>query len=114
MSESCFCGVHSDEMKGLQFAVQSPNGLSHAEPVTILYCLICDSPNLEGQVPLFISPKEQGGPVIPQGTWYPLCHLLRLAGLWWRYSSPLPTWRARSMYVYPPVNQSVCLGVERL
>jgi hypothetical protein len=30
----------SDERTGLQFAVQSLNGPSRAEPVTILYCLI--------------------------------------------------------------------------
>jgi hypothetical protein len=36
----------SDERTGLQFAVQSHNGSSRAEPVTILYCLIWDSPNL--------------------------------------------------------------------
>jgi hypothetical protein len=44
------CGVLSDERTGLQFAVQSLNGPSRAEPVAILYCLIWDSPNLEGQV----------------------------------------------------------------
>jgi hypothetical protein len=33
-------GALSDERTGLQFAVQSPNGPSRAEPVTILYCLI--------------------------------------------------------------------------
>jgi hypothetical protein len=30
------CGALSDERMGLQFAVQSLNGPSHAEPVTIL------------------------------------------------------------------------------
>jgi hypothetical protein len=33
-------GTLSDERTGLQFAVQSLNGLSSTEPVTILYCLI--------------------------------------------------------------------------
>jgi hypothetical protein len=41
-------------------------------------------------------PQEQGGPVIPPGTGFPL-----LAGLWWRYSNPLSTWRVRSPYIYP-------------
>jgi hypothetical protein len=45
----CYClkfavlflwGAISDERTGLQFAVQSLNGLSRAEPVAILYCLI--------------------------------------------------------------------------
>jgi hypothetical protein len=35
-------------------------------------------------------PQEQGGPVIPSGTGFPFCRLLRLAGLWWRYSNPPP------------------------
>jgi hypothetical protein len=33
-------GALSDERTGLQFAGQSFNGLSYAEPITILYCLI--------------------------------------------------------------------------
>jgi hypothetical protein len=49
----------SDERTGLQFAVQSLNGPSRAEPVTILYCLIWDSPNLEDQVPIFISVRNR-------------------------------------------------------
>jgi hypothetical protein len=45
----CYClkvavlflwGALSDERMGLQYAVQSLNGPSRAEPVTILYCLI--------------------------------------------------------------------------
>jgi hypothetical protein len=34
--------------------------------------------------------QEQGGAVISRGTGFPLCHLLGLAGLQWRYSNPLP------------------------
>jgi hypothetical protein len=35
-------------------------------------------------------PQEQGGPIIPTGTGFPLRRLLRLAGLRWRYSNPPP------------------------
>jgi hypothetical protein len=35
-------------------------------------------------------PQEQGGSVTLLGTLFPLCHLLRLAGLRWRYSNPPP------------------------
>jgi hypothetical protein len=49
-------GALSDKGTGLQFLVQSLIGPSHAEPVTILYCLIWDFPNLEGQVPVLIYP----------------------------------------------------------
>jgi hypothetical protein len=43
--------------------------------------------------------QEQGAPVIPPGTGFPLHHLLRLTGLQWRYSNPPPTWRDRSLYI---------------
>jgi hypothetical protein len=42
-------------------------------------------PNLEGQVPVFISPRKRGDSVIPPGTRFPFRCLLRLAGLRWRY-----------------------------
>jgi hypothetical protein len=38
---------------------QSPSFPSPAELITIFYCLIRDSPNLEGQVPIFVSPKNR-------------------------------------------------------
>jgi hypothetical protein len=46
-------GALSDDRTGLQFAVQSRNGASRSEPVTILYCLNWDPPNLEGLDPVF-------------------------------------------------------------
>jgi hypothetical protein len=55
----------------------------------ILLSEVRDSPNLEGQVPVFF-PQEQGGPVIPPGTGFPFRRLLGLAGLRWRYSIPPP------------------------
>jgi hypothetical protein len=57
---------------------------------TIFYRVVWDSPNLEGQVPVFICPRNRVPPVIPPGTGYPFCRLLRLAGLRWRYSNPPP------------------------
>jgi hypothetical protein len=37
--------------------------------MTIFYCLsFQSSPKLEGKVPVFIFPQEQGSPVIPPGT----------------------------------------------
>jgi hypothetical protein len=59
--------------------------------MTTFYCLRLEtSPNLEGQVSVFIHLQEQGGPVIPPGTGFPFCRLLRLAGLRPRYSKPPP------------------------
>jgi hypothetical protein len=49
---------------------------------------ICDSPTLE--VPVFTSPREEGGPVISPGTGFPLRRLLLLARLQWKYSNPPP------------------------
>jgi hypothetical protein len=40
--------------------------------------------------PRIYIPHEKGGPVIPPGTGFPFRCLLRLAGLWWRYSNPPP------------------------
>jgi hypothetical protein len=57
-------GALSDERTGLQFAVQSLNGPSRAEPITILYCVIWDS----GPGSRIYIPQEQGRPVIPPGT----------------------------------------------
>jgi hypothetical protein len=58
-------GALSDERTGLQFAVQSLNGPSRSEPVTLLYCLIWDSRNLEGQVPVFISRRNRVAQLYP-------------------------------------------------
>jgi hypothetical protein len=54
-------GALSEGRTGLQFAVQSLNGPSRAEPLTILYCLIWDSPNLERRLP-YLYPPGTGWP----------------------------------------------------
>jgi hypothetical protein len=41
-------------------------GRSPAELTTIFYCLIWDSPNLEGQVPVFISPRNRVAQLYPR------------------------------------------------
>jgi hypothetical protein len=58
-------GALSNERMGPEFEVQSFNGPGRAEPVTILYCLIWDSPNLDGQVPVFISPRNRVAQLYP-------------------------------------------------
>jgi hypothetical protein len=72
-------GALSDDRTDLQFAMQSFNGPSRAEPVTVLYSLIGDSPNLEGQAPVFIPPGT-GWPSYTPRHWVP-------------YTSPLTTLR---------------------
>jgi hypothetical protein len=51
---------------------------SHGTHDRILLTQIRDSPNLEEQVPVFISPQEQGGPVILPGTLPRSCSLYSL------------------------------------
>jgi hypothetical protein len=45
---------------------QSLLGRSPAEHTTIFYCLIWDSPNLEGQIPVFISPRNRVAQLYPR------------------------------------------------
>jgi hypothetical protein len=54
------------------------------------YSLIRDSPNLESQVPVFISPRNRVAQLYLPGTKFPSHPLLRIPGLRWRYSNPLP------------------------
>jgi hypothetical protein len=45
---------------------QSLLGRSPAELTAIFYCLIWDSPNLEGQIPVFISPRNRVAQLYPR------------------------------------------------
>jgi hypothetical protein len=60
--------------------VQSFSGLSPAGFITYFTVSDLRLPQCGGLGPLFISP----------GTGFPFCHLLRLTGLWWRYSNLPP------------------------
>jgi hypothetical protein len=68
-------GALSNERMGLQFAVQSLNCPSRAELITILFCLMWDSPNLEGQVPCLYPPGTWWPSYIP-GNWFPWTPIL--------------------------------------
>jgi hypothetical protein len=59
-------GVPLDGRADSQFAMQSLNDPSRAEPVTILYCLMWESSNLKKQVPVFISPKNKVAQLYPR------------------------------------------------
>jgi hypothetical protein len=49
-----------------------------------------ETPPTRREGPRIYIPQEQGGPVIPPGTEFPLRRLLLLAGLQWIYSTPPP------------------------
>jgi hypothetical protein len=68
-------------------------GRSPAELTTISYCLIWDSTAWRARSPYLYSPGT-GWPNYTPGHWVPFCHLLRLAGLRWRFFNP-PPHRAR-------------------
>jgi hypothetical protein len=64
-------------------SVPGPAGL-----MTIFYCLRFETPQTWMARSPYLYPQEQGGPVIHPGTSSPFRRLLRLAGLWWKYSNP--------------------------
>jgi hypothetical protein len=77
----------------------------------------------EGPGPHIYIPQEQNCSVSPSGTGSPFRRLLLLAGLWWRYSNPLPHGAGRhtrgskvevKIMLRLTVSQSVCLGVETI
>jgi hypothetical protein len=55
----------------------------------MLHSQIRSSSNLEGQVP-YLHPPGTGWPSYTPRHWVLFRRLLRLAGLWWRYSTPPP------------------------
>jgi hypothetical protein len=59
-------GALSDDRTFLLFAVQSLNGPSSTESVTLLQCIIWDSPNPDGQVPVFISTRNRAAQLHPR------------------------------------------------
>jgi hypothetical protein len=54
----------------------------------ILLSQVLRFPQPGGPGPRIYILQGQGGPVIPPGIGSPFCRLLRLIGLWWRYSNP--------------------------
>jgi hypothetical protein len=61
---------------------------SPAKLTTIFYCLIWDSPNLEGQVPVFISPRNRMAQLYPRALGSLFVASYDSQGLRWRYSNP--------------------------
>jgi hypothetical protein len=57
----------------------------------VLLAQIRESPNLKGQVPVFISPRNR----VARGTGFSFRRLLRVTGLQWRYCNPPPHEQSR-------------------
>jgi hypothetical protein len=95
----CYCqtivglltyGALSDSRTGLPSAITAPRQRRYCRcPSPYFTFWIVRLPNLEGQVPVFIS-AIQGGLVIPPGTGCSLPLLVRLSGLRCKYSNPPP------------------------
>jgi hypothetical protein len=58
--------------------------------MSTFYGLRFEPPQPGGPVPHIYIPQKKGGPVIFPGTGFLSRHLLRLAGLRWKYSKPPP------------------------
>jgi hypothetical protein len=65
---------------------QSLLGRSPTELMTIFYCLFLDFPNLEGQVPVFISPSNSVAQICPRALGSLFVVSYDSQGLRWRYS----------------------------
>jgi hypothetical protein len=62
----CFIELHAEKSYRQPFSDLSPMGLT-----SIFYCLyFLDSPNLEGQVPVFISPRNRVAQLYPRALGY--------------------------------------------
>jgi hypothetical protein len=117
-------GALSDDRTGLSFTVVAgPRQCSHSQDEFrgtddhILQFEIRD-PQPGGPSPRIYIPQEQGGPVMPPGTGFLFCRLLRHAGLWWSYSYPPSLgdtcWLVRVTLRLADYRQSVRLGAKPL
>jgi hypothetical protein len=69
---------------------QSYLSRSPTELTAISYCLLWDSPNLEGQVPVFITPRNRVAKLYPRALGSLSVASYDSQGLRWKYSNPPP------------------------
>jgi hypothetical protein len=89
---------------------QSLLGPSPAELMTLFYCLIWDSPNLDGQVPVFISPRNRVAQLYPWALGSLFVASYNSQGLQWRYSNPPPQGNTESRREN---NLKTCLEISK-
>jgi hypothetical protein len=78
---------------------QSHLSRSPTDLTAISYCLIWDSPNLEGQVPVFISPRNRVAQIYPRAQGSLSVASYDSRGLRWRYSNPPPHGRTTDILI---------------
>jgi hypothetical protein len=117
-----FCSALSDERTGLYFAVKLllvlvravTLGSSPAELAAIFFCLIWNSSNLEGQVPVFISLRNRVAQLYPPGTGSLFIASYDSQGYGGGILTRLHTchtWVHLNGHLINPSHQSVCLYV---
>jgi hypothetical protein len=113
----CWCGALSltrERVCGLQLLLGFASAVilvsdSRETRDHILLSQIWDSPNLEGQVPIFMSPRNRVAQLYPQA----LSSLFVASYYSQGYSGGIRTQRVRVSVILPlTVSQSVSLGVE--
>jgi hypothetical protein len=94
LTRGCACNLLVQLLLCLARAVTLRSKSHRTQDHILLSHLRRPQPGRQG--PLIYIPQEQGGLVIPPITGFPLCHLLRLAGLWCRYTNLPPHGSCRS------------------
>jgi hypothetical protein len=84
--------ISSDERMGLSLTIAAGPRQRSQSRILVPYFTLTDSSLSQpgGLGSRIYIPQEQGVPAISPGTGFPSLRLLRLAGLWWRYSKPRP------------------------
>jgi hypothetical protein len=105
------CNILADERMGLSFTIAAgprQRSYSHVRVPrdSWPYFTASDSthPSTWRARSPYLYPQEDGGAVTPPGTGFPFRRILRLAGLWWRYSNRLHKRSIPSSIIFSVIN----------